>query len=159
MPRKNFYLSESDEEYYQLAKKYAGESLSSIIVQGLKAFVLRKQMEERSMEEVVRWIGDQESETGIKKGQNIKFVGKKIGDGEIVRSDNSKVVTVYELYYTRKGQYLLYKTINDYENKASYSEHKVFSNYNGLMTVRLPASIIEGVEKNMPDVVCEELDI
>jgi len=157
VPRKNIYISDADEEFYQLAKKYAGDSLSSVIVNGLKRFVIEKQAEEKAMTEVTRWVGREEVEEGIANGHNIKFVGKLLGSGGV--DEDSGVQRKYELFYTRKSMYLLYKVETTPDGSTAISSWKTYSSYKELMTVRLPNSVIEGIEKNMPDVVCEVLDI
>jgi len=159
MPRKNIYFSDSDLEYYELAKKYAGDSLSLTIVQGLKDFVWKKQMEEKSMEEVTKFIGENVAIAGFSTGQNIKFIGKKISSG-VVEAGVQRYLQ-YELYYTRKGQFLLYEVDNEADFKYTTS-YKLYRDYNELNNKTLPSGMLKEAADNLKQFnfeACEVLDI
>lgn len=160
MPRKNFYIPESDLEYYEKAKEYAGESLSSILVQCLKNIVRNKEIQENQMEMISIFIGESDGVTHSMKGERIKFVGKKIATDYYDSEPNTFIN--YSLYYTRKGKYLLYVVYEDTAALQTEFSYKVYDSFSALYNANLTVKLINEAEKffgKLSDIPSRELDI
>lgn len=156
MPKKSFYLSEDELKTYERAKELAGESLSAILNQCLKAYVNNKENQEKDMSYVVKFIGEKHMVDNVIDGESIKFVGRFISkDCREIGKDEQECL---ELYYTRKGKYLLYWQIDN----AGYvfnSGYKVYNEITDLYSANLTPKLIADVEKMFREVPCRELDV
>ena len=161
MPRKNFYISVADEkEVYEKAKKYAGESLSSVIVDGLKAFVMKQESLEKGLEEIKLWVGVKYHKDSRCEGNFIKFFGKLIAEDSIKKPVDRYEIT--KIYYTKKGKILLYnERIRPAESleHVTVCEHEVLNSVDELKGKRVSNKIIEEADLMMPDLLCKDLDI
>ena len=163
MPRKNFYISEADEEeFYLKAKKMAGDSLSSVIVQSLKDFVIKQEAFEKGLEEVKVWkdaTGDHAD--GTISGQQFKFMGKLLSKDEDTGESGSHITI--SLYLTRKGKYILYVVLESKEKGETYYDFSQIESKKELIGEvkkgSLTQKMLTEAEEKMPDIICEELDI
>jgi len=155
MPRKNFYLSDADAEIYEKAKEYVGESLSGFIVDSLRRLVQEREDKDKELTEVRLWIGEQDRKLDIKTGEYVKFRGRLLGTGLFVHVD---IEVEYELYETRKNNFLLYMV----ETKMGVtvtSSYKTYKDYAEVLNLKLPAKLLNEAEAKLKDFKCIELDI
>ena len=157
MPKKTFYLSEEDLTVYEKVKSIAGDSTSSIIMQGLKDYVIRWEKQELGFKTFQLFEGVEFHPEGIRQGQDIKFVGKLIASHQV---EIERVVsTLYEMYLTRKGKYLVYTVEDDFKDNTRSFKKFVKDDVAGLRELTLPPELLEIADKNMPDLFIEVLDI
>lgn len=156
MANKTIYLTEEGEEIFKKAKEMAGDSISSVITASLKKYVLNKEAEEKGLGEVILWVGTEDLPDHV-EGKRIKFVGKLLSQSEMWLGTDHNLRQ--SLYYTRKGQFLLYSVD---ENKPAMhfdSYTKIYPSFKEVQAAGLPSDLIFHAEKQLPDVPCEELDI
>jgi len=157
MPKKNFYLPEEDINLYEKAKEYAGESVSSVIVDALKEFVKKKEAEARGMKEYPLFIGRENVHFQDAQYEGIKFTGMIVA--EIVYEqyqDTQK--TAFTVFTTKKGKFLVY-ILAIYEDGEIVKKHYIYSNMSEFMSSGYPSDLISLAIKNMPQVQFRELDV
>lgn len=156
MANKTIYLTEEGEEVFRKAKEMAGDSISSVITASLKKYVLNKEAEEKGLGEVVLWVGVEDLPDHV-EGKRIKFVGKLLSQSEIQIGHDRYLEQ--SLYYTRKGQFLLYSVDEDKPAMHTETYTKIYPNFKEVQAAGLPGNLVFLAEKQLPDVPCEELDI
>ena len=134
----------------------AGESISSVITASLTKYVLNKEAEEKGLGEVVLWVGTEDLPDHV-EGKRVKFVGKFLSRSEIEIGHGRFLAQ--SLYYTRKGQFLLYSVDEDKSAMHVESYTTLYPNFREVQAAGLPSDLIFLAEKQLPDVPCEELDI
>jgi hypothetical protein len=111
MPNKTIYVKEEDLPIYERAAKIAGDSLSGVVSDALKEYVLRKEIEGAEIKETIievgTWGADEDKNT-----KKIIFEGEKLA--ELTEyddpSENDKTSGAdWEIYKTKKGKYLVYR--------------------------------------------------
>jgi hypothetical protein len=158
MPKKTFYLSEDDLSTYEKAKSIAGDSISSVIMQGLKDFVVKWEKQDKDFIEIVIFEGKRNPEEKTLEGQNIMFVGKKLSSKNVEYDQG--VGMAYSLYLTRKGKLLLYMVNYDYTGFPSeHCSYEVKDRIQDFKDYTLPHDLLSEAEKNMPGITCKVLDI
>ena len=155
MPRKNFYLSDVDVPIYEKAKEYVGDSLSGFIVDSLRKLVQEREDRDKELADVPLWIGEEDRKLDIKTGEYIKFRGRLLGTGVFGHVD---IEIKYELYETRKNNFLLYM-IETKIGVTVTSSYKTYKEYAEVMGLGLPAKLLSEAEAKLKDFKCIELDI
>lgn len=160
MPTKTIYVPDEALQVFDKAKEIAGESLSAVVIQALKDFILKKELEEKCIEPFERWKGTQNYNTRTISGIKVRFYGRKLSDAQRESPDGSIIIN-YELFYTRKGQYLLYEeTLNMNEDTREYCIHTPYKSLSDMIDKNIiPPSLIFDAEKQMPGVSCIEMDV
>ena len=159
MAKKTIYVPDADLDVFEQAKKYAGESMSAVIVQGLKDFVKSKEKELHGYEEVVLFEG--KMHTGVQVGRNVKFMGKLLAEDyrDRVQGFTSATRHYYKIYLTFKGAFVLYQQIDSPKNVEDIYKFDTYQNMEELLKQDLPPNLLREATSNLPEVVCEELDI
>ncbi|GFO61936.1 hypothetical protein GMST_42610 [Geomonas silvestris] len=157
MPKKTFYLSEDDLAIYEKAKGIAGDSVSSVIMQGLKDYVVKWEMSEFDYNTVQLFEGSEVHPDDVRQGQYFKFVGKLLA--EDYREELGVLTINYQLYATRKGKYLLYTALDDEQKGVKTYSKVIKDDVAGLRELNLPPELLAKADKNMPDLFVEVLDI
>lgn len=157
MPKKNFYLSEGDIKIYERAKEYAGESLSAVIVDGLKQFVQKKEDDATGMQEISLLIGRENFYAQEAHFEGIKFTGKKIVNITYDGYQDTKKAS-FSVYFTRKGKVLVYEEYIRDDGEVN-SRYELFNSVNEFMSAGYPSDLICSALKNMPQKHFKELDI
>lgn len=158
MPRKNFYISETDEkEVYQKAKELAGDSMSSIIVDALKQYIYSKETLAREMGPIVIFGGEVDHKLNVSKGTNSQFTGKEIARHSEMNKSGFQMS--YKLYFTLKGKFLVWISALDTKTDIETCTRFVLDSMRDLSEREFPSELISQAVKNMPEVTYEELDI
>lgn len=160
MPRKNFYISESDEkEVYQKAKDLAGDSISAVIVDALKQYVYSKEALAKEMTQIVIFEGSIDHDYKVSEGTNFRFTGKEISK-YVHEIDAIELIVTYFLYYTLKGKFLVWKCTYDKRTiTEKCTKSKPYDSFREVSEAGYPNELISDAIKKMPDVACEDLDI
>jgi hypothetical protein len=157
MATKTIYVPDEDLQVFDKAKDLAGDSLSAVVIQALKDFILKKELEEKAMQAIKLWKGSEDLNSSSIDGQYIKFYGKPLSEASF-EIDKYHFIH-YELYLTKKRQYLLYSVDENLKEGIVVSDYSPpFSDLKEIMK-RVPAKLIIDAEKQMPGVLCEELDV
>lgn len=157
MGKTTIYLNKEAQAVFDKAKEYAGDNLSSIIAQGLKFYVDKMDAQSKGMVDLIifegsRYIGGDD----MKRGKNIKFVGRELATANVEDDGNEDTLT---LYLTRKGKFLLHKaSLNKLGTDATYS-YKIYETYADLLADGLPGRMLDEARDKMPEVACEEMDL
>ena len=158
MPKKTFYLSEDDLSTYEKAKSIAGDSISSVIMQGLREYVVKWEKQDKDFIEIVIFEGKRNPEEKTLEGQNIMFVGKILSSKSVEYEQG--VGMAYSLYLTRKGKLLLYMVNYDFTGFPSeHCSYEVKDRIQDFKDYTLPHDLLAEAEKNMPGITCKVLDI
>lgn len=157
MPKKTFYLSEDDLVTYEKAKTIAGDSVSSVIMQGLKDYVVKWEQQEFGYETIQLFEGEELALEGQQRGQYFKFIGKLLAEDQ--KDEEGLFSTRYQLYVTRKGKYLLYTIEDDLTQHVRTFKKYIKDDVAGLRAMELPPELLSKADKNMPDLFVEVLDI
>jgi hypothetical protein len=158
MATKTIYVPDEDLQVFDKAKEIAGDSLSAVVIQALKDFILKKEVEDGSFKEIKRWVGVENLDNNTIDGKYIRFHGRML-------SEASKEFDVghtfyFELFLTKKNQFFLYMVDENLAGGEVSSSYKPpFANIRDVMKCDVPAKLIIDAEKQMPGVLCEELDI
>lgn len=159
MAKTTIYLNKEAEEIYKVAKEYAGDNLSAVIVQGLKLYVEKMDTMTKGMEEVIIFEGTRYLENGASQGKNLKFIGLRLAGVCVNEFYDNGTKDVFELYLTRKGKFLVSVSSTDGAEiieKCFYDVHNTFSE---VSAKGYPEFLIKEASKNMPEIACEELDV
>lgn len=159
MGKTTIYLNKEAEEIHKLAKEYAGDNLSAVIVQGLKLYVEKMECQSKGMEDVVIFDGKYFELGDIYQGKNLKFIGRLISQGSTDYGHGDEHLHSFKLYLTRKGKFLMYGIGFNKNECAEVHFHKIFNTFSEVMGAGYPASMLDEARRSMPDVACEELDI
>jgi hypothetical protein len=154
MPRKNFYVPDAEVEVYEKAKEYVGDSISSFIMDGLKKLVNDMEAKAKSLNEIRLWVGEENDVFDSKTGEYVKFIGRLLGQGTI--DDISS--HVFELYETKKGNFLLH-TVHDNNQGLSTSSYSIYKEYKEVTKLNLPSSLYKEAETKLGNFRCVELDV
>jgi hypothetical protein len=159
LPTKTIYVPDEALQVFDKAKELAGESISAIVIQALNDFILKKELEENCMEPFERWEGTEDYNFNIISGNWIKFYGKKLSEALQDKPD-PEIVCFYELFYTRKGQFLLYSIKENQREGKRISGYIPYKSLKEIMDRNhVPPKLIFDAEKQMPGVMCEEIDV
>ena len=142
---------------YEKAKKIAGESVSSVLIQGLKDFVVKWEMQEFGFNEVQLFEGEEYYRDQYSKGQYFKFSGKQLAEATVEHVQG--VSTVYKLYLSRKGKFLLYITFEDLNKDMCRSSKEIYDTIGDMKGKDLPPELFSQADKSMPNLFVEVLDI
>lgn len=156
--KKSFYFSDEDIEIYEQVKLYAGESLSSIVTDAFKEFLRKRQLDEKQYAVVKIWRGskDLQFDDAADKEQ-FKFMGRQLAIANRYEGlpDNTK----YELFVTKKKQYLVWWYVYDRDQLKENADFFVEKDMKGLRTHNIPDSLLVEAEKIMGDKHYVELDV
>jgi hypothetical protein len=104
MPNKTIYISQDDLPYYEEAKRLAGKSISSVIAEALKAYILDAKKKESAMKEVKLPVGPR----GMQRSE--RFIGTKAFDWSGRDSSDEWWMKV-EAYVTQERRIAVYATL------------------------------------------------
>lgn len=158
MGKTTIYLNKEAQATYDKAKEYAGDNLSSIIAQGLTFYVNKMDAQAKGMEDQIIFEGEHFGDDDMRQGKNIKFVGRKLATGKVGQGDG-ELETIYTLYLTRKGKFLVHIYSLDMVAMVARFTYKIYETYAEVLAAGLPSKMLDEARKQMPDVACEELDI
>lgn len=101
MPNKTIYVRDEDLPIFDRAVELAGDSLSSVIAEAIRRYVEMEEMKSEGFEEVtvLEGVGD-----NMRKK---KFIGKEISYHDPDPFRKGFDGTVYTLYLTKKGSYVV----------------------------------------------------
>jgi len=157
MAKKTIYVPDADMDVFEQAKRYAGNSISSVIVKALKDYVVAREKEDHGYETFNLFDGIEYQVEGTREGENVQFVGKLLSSKPVADEENAQHTT-YSLYLTRKGKLLLHTVVcNDYPS-AKYS-YEVKDRILDFKDHKLPSELLSEAEKRMPGITCKVLDI
>jgi len=168
MPNKTIYVKEEDLPIYERAAKIAGDSLSGVIADALKEYVLRKDIEGAGIKETIIEIGTWRSDED-KDTKKVIFEGEKLAELTEYDEPNDKTSgTDWELYKTKKGKYLVYRYKWSHGEKES--NHAEYFIINTLPKTSEPVKAEDGQKITLPNkliqkalrgaqIVVERLDI
>ena len=159
MAKTTIYLNKEAEEIYQVAKEYAGDNLSAVIVQGLKLYVDKMDTMTKGMEEVIIFDGIKNLVDMISRGKNLKFIGIKLAETPATDLYGDSELYVFRLYLTRKGKFLVDKKVFTGDKAFANYSYKVFDTFSKVTEEGYPDRLLNDARKNMPEVACEELDV
>lgn len=159
MPKKTFYLSEEDLSTYEKAKSIAGDSISSVLMQGLKDFVVKWEKQEFGYTEFMLFEGRESYTDQIPQGQHFKFIGKLLS--QATKEYTPEISDTYSLYITRKGKFLLYIDSEDLTKDEHVCKKEIKDNISELKDrkPKLPPELFTEADKKMPNLFIEVLDI
>lgn len=155
--KKSFYFSDEDIEIYEQVKLYAGESLSSIVTDAFKEFLRKRQLDEKQYSEVKIWRGSKDLQLDEANIEQFKFIGKKLATAS--RNEGLSDDTQYELFETKKKQYLVSWYVFDRNQLTEKADFFVEKDMKGLRTHDIPDSLLVEAEKFMGDEHYVELDV
>lgn len=162
MPNKTIYVSDDDLEVFRKAQELAGESISSVIVESLKKYIIDKEITELQMKKVELWDGtvlyspNGDSAKGLRKS----FYGKLLSEHKTKCIDGC--VQYYALYYTKKKMFILYDVYFEQQYDEPIQEVSTVvpkNSFDEVTSMGLPYRLILEAQKNLPDIPCEELDV
>ncbi|WP_224981199.1 hypothetical protein [Geomonas agri] len=157
MPNKNIYVADEDMQIFQRAQEVAGESISKVIVQALRQYLVQKDLEGTEFKECEAMKGIYRNGLSIEKA---RFIGKHLSTMTIGEPDDTKMFT-YDLYTTRKGKFLLQSQVwyaDDPEIGVSY-DFEVIEDFSKLYTRGLPSKLIKDAEEQLGKSHIRFLDI
>lgn len=159
MPKKTFYLSEEDLSTYEKAKSIAGDSISSVIMNGLKDFVVKWEKQEFGYTEVMLFEGEDSYINQTTQGQHFKFIGKLLS--QITQEYTPEISDTYTLYITRKGKFLLHIDSEDLTKDRRLRKKEIKDSIAELKErkPKLPPELFTEADNKMPDLFIEVLDI
>lgn len=156
MATENFYVKKEDVEDHKKAKELLGDGYSSFIMKCLKNKLIEHEKQDMGFDDLVVFVGEEDMHDHIRKGNNIKFVGKLLSRAALGSDD---IRLVYSLYLTRKGKLLLYK---EYENMKEWNciySYDVKDRIQDFKEISLPTELLREAEKKLPGITCIVLDI
>lgn len=162
MPNKTIYVPEDDLEVFRQAQELAGESISSVIVESLKKYIIDKEITELQMKKIELWEGtvlytpDGDSAKGLRKS----FYGKLLSEHKTTCIDGC--VQYYALYYTKKKMFILYDVYFEQQCNIPIQEKCVVDvkeSFDEVTAIGLPYRLILDAQKNLPEIPCKELDV
>lgn len=158
MANKTIYIPDDQVEIFDKCKEIAGKSLSSVILNALKLYLMQKDIEEKNMKEHDLWVGVEALNdfTNEDRGKRIKFVGKELSTYTYEDCTNTYDM---KLYKTRKNKYLLYSVSLDKPKAECISTYSIYDDFKSLYKLGLPRELLSNAEKLMPDITYEVLDI
>ena len=154
MPRKNFYVADADVPVYEKAKDYIGDSISGFIMDALKKLVHDKEDIGKELTPIRLWVGKENEVFDVKTGEYIGFTGRFLGSGTV---DGDSMIQ-YELYETRKGNFLLY-IVEDDKTGTITSAYDTYKEYPEVTKLNLPSKLLKEAEATLRNFKCVELDI
>jgi hypothetical protein len=147
MANKNVYVADEDLPIFQEAQELAGESISKVIVQALRQYVMQKELEATGLKEYVAMEGDDEGGLNVNK---IRFIGKLISTA-VDGTENGEKSDTYTLYYTRKGKFLL-QVRTEYHPKISNEinyRYEIIDDFDALCAKGLLPKLIKDAEEQL----------
>jgi len=158
MANKTIYIADEDMAIFQKAQEVAGESISKVIVQALRQYVIQKDLEGTELKECEAIRGTHDPE-GLKV-EKVRFIGKwlsKVTAG----TEYGEVTNTFNLYYTRKRRFLLQlkseflPTISD---EINY-DYEIIEDFSKLYSRGLPPKLIKDAEEQLGKSEIRFLDI
>jgi len=146
MPNKTIYIADEDMAVFQKAQEIAGKSISKVIAEALREYVVRKNLEGTEFKEHEAWKGHRDRGLQIEK---VRFIGKYI-TGLIHHEPEDEYETVTSLYETRKGKFLVderWVTFDEREEVAF--RYEVAEDFNKLYSMDLPEKLLEDAEEKL----------
>ena len=144
MPNKTIYIADEDLPVFQKAQEVAGESISKVIAQALRQYIIQKNLEGTDLKE----FEAQKGHIGP-DGVNVvkvRFIGKKLSDTTCGTEEGLEYT--YTLYHTRKSQFLLQIKTADvvHEDTGTYYDYEVIEDFIKLYNRNLPTKLIKDAE-------------
>lgn len=157
MPNKSIYISEEDMPLFQKAQELAGESLSKVIVEALRQYIIKKETECSEYKEIVVWRGEEHYPLNSSNIEKSKFIGKEISS-ETMEDPYERNSTVgSRLYVSLKGKLLLWWIKCD--GFVSEADFEVYENLNELYGKGLSPKMLSEAEKKLGKSHIKFLDI
>jgi len=157
MPNKTIYIADEDMPVFQKAQEVAGESVSKVIIQALRQYILQKDLEETELKECEAMKGTHGSGMNVQKA---RFIGKWLSK-ITVGSEYGESETTYNLYFTRRGKFVLQIRTEyrpEIDMPIEYDYH-IIEDFNKLYTWNLPSKLIKDAEEQLGKSHIRFLDI
>lgn len=159
MANKTIYVPDDDVEVFERCKAVAGKSLSSVILNALKQYLVQKEAEGSGMQEFNLWVGVENlsEHAGRIEGKRIVFVGAELAEfKDDLRNEN---ITI-RVFKTQKGKYIVHTVILDKEKMECESYYTRYEDFKELSQPgRLPGQLLNDLQKVRPDIELEILDV
>lgn len=157
MPNKTIYVSDEDLPVFKKAQDLAGESLSAVIVNALKKYIIDTEAWRKGFTDIVLWDGTEDVINKSVRGKRIKFMGRKLSSCTGTDPRNDAIHYEYNIYQGASGKFLLHTVI---ENQGSFDfENEIISEFSKFRTMGLPGRLLMDAEKQLPEIPCEEIDV
>lgn len=158
MANKTIYIADEDLEIFQKAQEVAGESISKVIVQALRLYVIQKDLEGTELKECEAMRGTHDS--GGLRVEKVRFIGKWLSK-LVAGTEFGEETCTFNLYYTRKGKFLV-QTSTEYQHEISDEvnyEYEIIEDFSELYARDLPSKLIEDAEEQLGKFHVRFLDI
>lgn len=148
MPRRNIYVPQEDIEYFEKAQRYAGDSLSALVVKWIKDFVRQRELQFKALEELEIIKGKTNQSGVVIAGKKYKIAAMEIASNLVIRPDGKYVKE--KLYVTAKGQYVFYRWKNTEDVKMIDHDFFTFGTLKDAKKV-VPGIMIDQAEKKLAE--------
>jgi hypothetical protein len=157
MANKTIYIADEDLAIFQKAQEVAGESISKVIVQALRQYIIQKDLDGTEFMECEALKGSSRSGLNVEK---IRFVGKLLSEATAGDPETLEVYT-YNLYSTRKGKFLLQSRMKyaDEPGEPIYYDYEIIEDFSKLYTRGLLPKLIKDAEEQLGKSHIRFLDI
>lgn len=146
MPNKTIYIADEDMAVFQKAQEIAGKSISKVIAEALREFVVRKTLEGTEFEEHEVWSGHRDHGLKIEK---VRFIGKYIC-GVFDDDIKNEYATLTRLYKSRKGKFLVDERMLTFDEREEVAfRYEIAEDFNQLYSMGLPDKLIEEAEEKL----------
>ena len=157
--RKNIYVRDEDTAIFDRAEQLGGESLSAVIADALRRYVAAEEAKGEGLQETVIEVGTRYGE-GADDTRKIKFVGRKLADGRIYSTGDSRG-TDYDLYFTQKGKILaLIEHWSRWQGESTTADYKIYDTLEHTLSEGVvPGGIIQEAADTLDVELVEYLDV
>jgi len=122
MPNRSIYIRDEDLLIFDKAEELSGGNLSSAITEAVKRYVEVKELEKRSMKELIVKVRPRD-----RAERTLKFVGRMIASHTDTGEDDGEpdFKEVWEIYETELGNIVLVWRVFDSSFREVFSEYEV----------------------------------
>lgn len=157
----SLYISEADAPLFERAKELLGEdSLSAAIAEAIRRLVVQEETKKQGFESIEIEIGTCYNGRGSDNIKKIRFTGKEIAWHKILHGQTSSGEdrgTIYTLYLTAKGKFLLVTEVfSRWQGESSTTSYEI---YDSLDDIEAPAGIITKARESIGEDPVVELDV
>ena len=157
--RKNIYVRDEDTAIFDRAEQLGGESLSAIIAEALRRYVAAEEAKGEGLQEITIEVGTWHNK-GADDTKKIKFVGRKLADGRIYSTGDSRG-TDYDLYFTKKDKILaLIEHWSQWQEEFTTADYKIYDTLEHTLSEGVvPGGIIQKAADTLEIELVEYLDV
>jgi hypothetical protein len=158
MANKTIYIADEDTPIFQRAQEVAGESISKVIVQALRQYLVQKDLEGTELKECEAMAGVHDG-FGLRV-EKVRFIGRLLSTVKSGTEYGEESYT-FTLYYTRKGKFLLQvrtEYLPDISHEVDYS-YEIIDDFTKLCARGLPSKLIKEAEEKLGRSEARFLDI